>query len=91
MAQWLDERRQIWKRYLKPLNAFEDWNGETNSREIFVSIGDQKAVPLHLHESRDSDAGRSLLVNRAYYYGALAALAGAGVHVNLCEDKHIIC
>lgn len=90
LAQWLDERREIWRKYLEPLGAFEEWCADSNSREVYISVGDREAVPLHLHESRDSDAGRALLVNRAYYCGALAALAGAGVHVNVCQDRHYI-
>lgn len=90
LAQWLDERAYIWRKYLADLGAVEEWNGETNSREIFIRDKDGGLVPLHLHRLRDSNAGRALVVNRAYYCGALAALAGAGVHVNVCENKHYI-
>lgn len=91
LAQWLDERDQIWRRYLEPLDAVEEFYCPTCEREVLVHTPEGKLYPLRDNpELRDSNAGRSLIANRAYYFGAVDALRSIGLNVNVCEGRHYV-
>lgn len=91
LAAWLDERDQVWRKYLKPLNAIEEFYCPTCTTEVLVPDSTGKLLPLYERkEERESDAGLSLLVNRAYYCGAVDALRGTGIYVNVCEGRHYV-
>jgi hypothetical protein len=91
LAAWLDERDQIWRKYLEPLNAIEAFYGGTCTMEVLVPDAEGNVLPLYKREDvRDTDAARSLTVNRAYYTGAIDAFRFIGLNIHVYNGRHYV-
>ena len=70
---WLKERKEIYEKYAKELNAVQ---GELN---LWFVPEHGHLKPIHESAVKNTDSARGLIANYAYYQGAVDALYGFGI------------
>ena len=75
ILNWLKERKEIYEKFAAELNAEQS----ALNPQLWIVPEDGKLKFLHESRKMGTDTAHSLIVNHAFYLGAMDALYGFGI------------